>query len=77
MAIENRRIGRVEGILEEVRARLNNLENRFDSLESLKKAPFLIPKSQVDIRFYLLLGAMVGVIISMWVTIILAIIFKG
>ena len=61
MATEDGRIGRVEGILEEVRARLNNIDNRFDNLES-----------SIEARFYWLMG----VIITMWVTIILAVLLN-
>ena len=65
MTTEEGRIGRVEGILEEVRTRLNNLENRMTALES-----------RMQTQFYWLLGVMLGVLIPMWVTIILAILFR-
>lgn len=61
MAIEEGRLGRVEGILEEVRTRLNNLGIRLNSLEA-----------RIETRFYWLLGLMV----LMWVTIILAIVLR-
>ncbi|MFZ6016345.1 MAG: hypothetical protein ACOYU0_01775 [Nitrospirota bacterium] len=57
MALEER-MAKVEGILEEVRTRLNHFESRFD---------------QIDRRFNWLMGIM----LTMWVTIILTIIFKG
>ena len=60
MTTEEGRIGRVEGILEEVRTRLNNLENRITSLEA-----------RMQTQFYWLLGVM----LTMWVTIILTILF--
>ena len=65
MTTEEGRIGRVEGILEEVRTRLNNLENRMTALES-----------RMQTQFYWLLGVMLGVLIPMWVTIILAILLR-
>ena len=65
MTTEEGRIGRVEGILEEVRTRLNSLEARLNSLES-----------RMQTQFYWLLGVMLGVLIPMWVTIILAILLK-
>ena len=61
MTTDEGRIGRVEGILEEVRTRLNNLENRMTALES-----------RMQTQFYWLLG----VLIPMWVTIILAILLR-
>jgi hypothetical protein len=61
MTTEDGRIGRVEGILEEVRTRLNNMENCIDRLES-----------KMQTQFYWLLGVM----ITMWVTIILAVVFR-
>ncbi len=61
MTADEGRIGRVEGILEKVRTRLNNLENRMTALES-----------RMQTQFYWLLG----VLIPMWVTIILAILLR-
>ena len=61
MTTEEGRIGRVEGILEEVRTRLNNLENRMTALEA-----------RMQTQFYWLLGVM----LTMWVTIILTIILR-
>ena len=72
MTTENRRIGRVEGILEEVRTRLNNLENRLNSFESRVEDRFIRLESKVQTQFYWLLGVM----ITMWVTIILAVVFR-
>lgn len=62
MAIEDGRIARVEGILEEVRARLNNLEGHVSRLQA-----------QMQTQLYWLLG----VIVTMWVTIILAVLLRG
>lgn len=58
---EDGRLGRVEGILEEVRTRLNNLEIRVGNLDTRMQTQF----------FWLL-----GVMLTMWVTIILAVLFK-
>ena len=62
---EDGRLGRVEGILEEVRTRLNNLEGRANSLES-----------RMQTQFFWLLGPMLGILIPMWVTIILAVVLS-
>ncbi len=62
MATEDGRLGQVEGILAEVRSRLNRLEIRVNA--------------QQEARFYLLLGATVAVMITMWVTIILAVVLS-
>ena len=61
MTTDEGRIGRVEGILEEVRIHLNNLENRMTALEA-----------RMQTQFYWLLGVM----IPMWVTIMLAILLR-
>lgn len=63
---EDGRLGRVEGILEEVRTRLANLENRVGDVES-----------RMQTQFYWLLGTILGILIPMWVTIILAILLRG
>lgn len=65
MTTDEGRIGRVEGILEEVRTWLNNLENRMTALEA-----------RMQTQFYWVLGVMLGVLIPMWVTIILAILLS-
>jgi hypothetical protein len=72
MTTENGRIGRVEGILEEVRTRLNNVENRLNNFESRVEDRFIRLESKVQTQFYWLLGVM----ITMWVTIILAVVFR-
>jgi hypothetical protein len=61
MTTDEGRIGRVEGILEEVRIHLSNLENRMTALEA-----------RMQTQFYWLLGVM----IPMWVTIMLAILLR-
>jgi len=55
------RVARIEGILEQVDKRLNHLESEVREL-----------RRDLDNRFFWLLGVQ----ISMWVTIILAILFK-
>ena len=58
---EDGRLGRVEGILEEVRTRLNNLENRVNNLESRMQTQFLW---------------LLGILITMWVTVILTVVLR-
>ncbi|WP_304328442.1 hypothetical protein [Candidatus Culexarchaeum yellowstonense] len=55
------RVARIEGILEQMDKRLNHMESEIRDL-----------RKDLSNRFYWLLGIQ----ISMWVTIILAIIFK-
>ncbi|MCL7383937.1 MAG: hypothetical protein LZ173_06730 [Thaumarchaeota archaeon] len=55
------RVAKVEGILEQMDKRLNHIESELGDL-----------RKDLDSRFYWLLGIQ----ISMWVTIILAILFK-
>ncbi len=68
MTTDEGRIGRVEGILEEVRIHLNNLETRMNNLENRMTAL----ESRMQTQFYWLLGVM----IPMWVTIMLAIFLR-
>ena len=58
------RMAKVEGILEEVRARLNHLETEVDQL-----------LREMHTQFRWIVGIILGILIPMWVTIILAIIF--
>ena len=58
----DRPLGTVGGTLEEVRSRLNTLEIRFNR--------------SGETRFYVLLGATVAVMLTMWVTIILAVVLR-
>jgi hypothetical protein len=62
MSMQDRPLGTVEGTLEEVRSRLNTLEIRFNR--------------SGETRFYVLLGATVAVMLTMWVTIILAVVLR-
>lgn len=61
MADLEERMTKVEGILEEVRTRLNHLEERLGRLEE-----------RLDRQFLWLMG----VILTMWVTLILTILFR-
>ena len=56
------RVARVEGVLEEVRNRLDDLQTRIGNLEG-----------RVQTQLYWIIGVMLAVLIPMWVTIILAI----
>ena len=90
MTTEDGRIGRVEGILEEVRTRLNSMENRFDGLESRTEGRFNSLESRIEGRFNALDSMIdrlesrmqtqfywvIGVIITMWVTIILTVLLR-
>ena len=78
------RMAKVEGILEEVRTRLNHLESRMDGLETTMATEFSQLRQEINAnnrelrqemrtRFRWTLGIMLGVLIPMWVTIILAI----
>ena len=69
---EDGRLGRVEGILEEVRTRLNNLEDRFNGVDTRITSL----ESRMQTQFLWLLGTMLGILIPMWVTIILAVVLR-
>ena len=68
MTTEEGRIGRVEGILEEVQNRLNSVDNRLNNLDSRISGL----ETRMHTQFYWLLGVM----LTMWVTIILAILLR-
>ena len=74
------RMARVEGILEEVRARLNHLDSRFEHLQTRFEhlqtrvdSGFGEVRREMQSQFRWTLGIMLGVLIPMWVTIILTI----
>ena len=67
------RMARVEGILEEVRARLNHLDSRFEHLQTRVDSGFGELRREMQSQFRWTLGIMLGVLIPMWVTIILTI----
>ena len=62
MTTDEGRIGRVEGILEEIRSRLSSIENQLNRRD--------------EIRFHMVTGAMVGVMITMWVTILRVVLLR-
>ncbi|MBT9141429.1 MAG: hypothetical protein DDT30_02021 [Dehalococcoidia bacterium] len=70
-------MAKVEGILEEVRTRLNHLESRVDSgfgeLRQEMEANTRGLRQEMQGQFRWTLGIMLGVLIPMWVTIILTI----
>jgi len=72
-------VARIEGILEQMDKRLNHLESelrdlskRLESLRNELYGEIRDLRKALDYRFYWLLGVQ----ISMWVTIILTILFK-
>jgi predicted nucleic acid-binding Zn-ribbon protein len=73
------RVAKIEGILEQMDKRLNHLESelrdlnkRLENLRNELYGEIRDLRKALDYRFYWLLGVQ----ISMWVTIILTIIFK-
>jgi predicted nucleic acid-binding Zn-ribbon protein len=78
------RVARVEGIVEQMDKRLNHIETELrefrrevsDRFEGLRKEIFgeiLSLRRELNMRFYWL----IGILMTMWVTIILAIAFKA
>ena len=84
-------MAKVEGILEQVgerlgalETRLNHLEARMDSLDTRMATEFSQVRQEMNANnremrthFRWILGIMLGVLIPMWVTIILAILFNA
>jgi chromosome segregation ATPase len=66
------RVAKIEGILEQMDKRLNHLESEVRDLRNELYREIRDLRKALDYRFYWLLGVQ----ISMWVTIILTIIFK-
>jgi len=66
------RMARVEGIMGQINERMNHLEGRFDTLETKMESRFEKIESRMESRF----NWTMGIMITMWVTIILSIIFK-
>jgi len=73
------RVARIEGILEQVDKRLNHLESEMRELRSEMRGEISEVRGEIrelrrdlNNRFFWLLGVQ----ISMWVTIVLAILFK-
>ena len=78
------RIARLEGSFEQIERRLGTLEQDiragFERLESrINRVEERIDRveTKIETRFYWLVGIMLGVLIPMWVTIILAILLRG
>jgi predicted RNase H-like nuclease (RuvC/YqgF family) len=66
------RVAKIEGILEQMDKRLNHLESEVGDLRNELYREIRDLRKALDYRFYWLLGVQ----ISMWVTIILTILFK-
>jgi molecular chaperone GrpE (heat shock protein) len=66
------RVAKIEGILEQMDKRLNHLESEVRDLRNELYREIRDLRKALDYKFYWLLGVQ----ISMWVTIILTIIFK-
>jgi hypothetical protein len=66
------RVARIEGFLEQMDKRLNHLESEVKELRSEMRSEIRELRRDLNNRFFWLLGVQ----ISMWVTIILAILFK-
>ena len=69
---EDGRLARLEGILEEIRARLYSLEARMNGLEARMTAL----ETRMQTQFLWLLGVMLGILFPMWVTIIVALLLR-
>ncbi|MCL0094493.1 hypothetical protein M1N58_01150 [Dehalococcoidales bacterium] len=65
------RVAKVEGVLAEVRARLNHIESEVSQLRQEMNQL----RQDMHTQFRWIIGIMLGILIPMWVTIILAIIF--
>jgi len=66
------RVAKIEGILEQMDKRLNHIESEVRDLRNELYREIRDLRRALDYRFYWLLGVQ----ISMWVTIILTILFK-
>ncbi len=78
------RMAKVEGILEEVRARLNHLESdigrldgKIDNLRQDMNIGMDQLRQKIDTNFRWMVGITLGILIPMWVTIILTILFTS
>ena len=78
------RLARLEGMVEQmdkrltsIESRLNHLESRLESLESELSRARVELSEKVDRNFRWTVGIMLGTLIPMWVTIILAILLGG
>jgi tetrahydromethanopterin S-methyltransferase subunit G len=59
------RMARLEGSFEQIERRLSNIEQDIRAF-----------RSDLNTRFYWLMGTMLGILIPMWVTIILAVLLQ-
>jgi len=66
------RVARIEGILEQIDKRLNHLESEVRDLRVYFEREIIDLRRDLNYRFYWLLGVQ----ISMWITIIIAILLK-
>jgi len=66
------RVARIEGILEQVDKRLDHLESKVGELRSEMRSEIRELRRDLNNGFFWLLGVQ----ISMWVTVILALLFK-
>ena len=66
------RMGKVEGVLDQIKERLNHVETEISGL----RGEIGGLRGEMDSKFRWTIGIMLGIMIPMWVTIILAILFK-
>ena len=66
------RMSRVEGILEQMSDRLNHIETRMDSIEIRMASEFTAVRAEMTSHFRWTLAFIMG----MWVTVIVAVLFK-
>lgn len=66
------RMAKVEGILEQMSQRFNHLESRMASFESRVDSEFKAIRAEMNSHF----RWMLALLITMWVTIIVAVLFK-
>ncbi len=69
---EEGRLGRLEGILEEIRARLSSLDTRMNGLEARMTAL----ETRMQTQFLWLLGVILVILFPMWITIIVALLLR-
>ena len=67
------RVAHVEGIVGEMRSRLERIEQRLDRLETRLEELRRYIESQMRTNFQWTIGIMLGTMLPMWVTIMLAI----
>ncbi len=67
------RVAKVEGILEEIRSRLNHVETEISQLRQDMNREIGSLRQAIQTNFRWTLGIMLGILIPMWVTIIFAI----